>query len=159
MDKKKALLNVIVSIVFKVLLLVSGIIVRRFLIEYVGNEANGLNSLFISIIGFLSVAELGVGVAITYCMYKPIVENNKDKISALYHLFNKLYLIIGIIILLCGCIIMPFLRFLAADYNDLDINIYLTFGLVLVSVIISYIFSSKTSLINAYKNNYITTTI
>ena len=159
MDKKKGLLNVIVSIAFKVLLLVGAILVRRYLIKYIGNEVNGLNSLYTSIIGFLAVAELGVGSAITFCMYKPIVEGDNDKVSALYHLFTKLYLIIGAIILAVGCALMPLLPYLAADYNDINQNLYLTFFLLLVSVVITYLFSSKTSLINAYKNNYITTTI
>ncbi len=159
MDKKKGLLNVIVSIAFKVLLLVGAILVRRYLIKYIGNEVNGLNSLYTSIIGFLAVAELGVGSAITFCMYKPIVEGDNDKVSALYHLFTKLYLIIGAIILAVGCALMPLLPYLAADYNDINQNLCLTFFLLLVSVVITYLFSSKTSLINAYKNNYITTTI
>ena len=159
MDKKKGLINVTISIVFKILLLVGNILVRRFLIQYIGNEINGLNSLYISILDFLSVAELGVGSAITFCMYKPIVEGDNDKVSALYGLFTKLYLIIGGIILVCGCALMPALPYLAKDYQNVDVNLYLTFGLMLASVVLSYAFSSKTSLINAYKNNYITTTI
>lgn len=159
MDKKRGLLNVIVSIAFKIILLVGAILVRRFLIKYAGNEVNGLNSLYLSIIGFLAVAELGVGSAITFCMYKPIVNGENDKVSALYHLFTKLYLIIGAIILAVGCILIPLLPYLAADYQNIDQNLYLTFFLMLVSVVLSYLFSSKTSLINAYKNNYITTTI
>ncbi len=159
MDKKKSILNVAVSIVFKIILLVGAILARRFLIKYTGNEVNGLNSLYVSIIGFLSVAELGVGSAITFCMYKPIVEGDNVKVSALYHLFTKLYLVIGAVIFVCGCIVLPLLPYLASDYKAIDQNLYLTFFLVLISVIITYLFSSKTSLINAYKNNYITTTI
>lgn len=159
MDKKKGTLNVGVSITFKILILIADVLVRRFLIKYIGNEINGLNSLYVSILNVLSVAELGVGSAITFCMYKPIVEGDTDKVSALYGLFNKLYLIIGGIILVCGCALMPALKFLAKDYQDVDVNLYLTFGLMLASVVLSYLFSSKTSLINAYKNNYITTTI
>lgn len=159
MDKKKSILNVSVSIAFKFFILIGAILVRRFLIQYIGDDVNGLDSLFISIIGFLSVAELGVGSAITFCMYKPIVENDNNKVSALYHLFTKLYLIIGAIILFAGCLLIPLLPYLAADYQSINQNIYFTFFLMLVSVVISYLFSSKTSLINAYKNNYITTTI
>lgn len=159
MDKKKGFLNVIISIAFKVFLLIGAIIVRRFLIQYSGEGVNGLDSLYISIIGFLAVAELGVGSAITFCMYKPIVEGDNDKVSALYHLFVKLYLIIGGIIFAAGCIIMPFLKFLAGGYAEINQNLYLTFFLTLVSVVISYMFSAKISLINAYKNNYITTSI
>lgn len=159
MDKKRGIINVTISIIFKLILLVMNILVRRFLIKYIGNEINGLNSLYISILDFLSVAELGVGSAITFCMYKPIVEGDNDKVSALYGLFTKLYLIIGAIILVGGCALMPALPYLAKDYKSVDVNLYLTFGLMLVSVVLSYLFSSKTSLINAYKNNYITTTI
>ena len=102
MDKRKSILNVVVSIVFRFFMLVGSIIVRRFLIKYIGNEVNGLNSLFESLIGFLSVAELGVGSAITFCMYKPIVEQDENKVAALYQLFTKTYRIIGAIVLLAG---------------------------------------------------------
>lgn len=159
MDKKKSVLNVGVSIFFKIILLLTNIVVRRFLIKYIGNEINGLHSLYISLLDFLSVAELGVGSAITFCMYKPIVEGDRDKVSALYGLFTKLYYVIGAIILICGCALMPALPFLAKDYQNVSVNLYYTFGLMLDSVVLSYVFCSKTSLINAYKNNYITTLI
>ena len=140
-------------------ILILNILVRRYLIRCIGDEINGLNSLYISILDFLAVAELGVGSAITFCMYKPIVDGDNDKVSALYGLFTKLYLIIGGIILAAGCIIMPLLPFVAKGYQDVDVNLYLTFGLTLIAVVMTYLFSSKTSLINAYKNNYITVTI
>lgn len=159
MDKKRGLLNIGVSIIFKILLLIGSILVRRFLIQYIGNDANGLSSLYTSIIGFLTVAELGVGEAITFCMYKPIVEGDQQKVAALYILFKKLYFIIGTIIFLAGLIVMLFLPQLARDYATININMYLTFFLTLVSVVLTYAYSAKTSLLNAYKNNYITTTI
>lgn len=159
MDKKRGVKNVTVSIAFKILILVADVLVRRFLIQYIGNGFNGINSLYRSILNFLAVAELGVGSAITFCMYKPIVEGDTDKVSALYGLFTKLYLIIGGIIAVCGCAVMPALPYLAKDYQSVNVNLYLTFALMLASVVMTYTFSSKTSLINAYKNNYVTTTI
>ena len=159
MDKKRGLLNIGVSIIFKILLLVGSILVRRFLIQYIGNDANGLSSLYISIIGFLTVAELGVGEAITFCRYKAIVDDNLDNVAALYTLFKKLYLVIGAIIFLAGLIEMFFLPQLARDYSTININVYLTFFLTLVSVVLTYAYGAKTSLLNAYKNNYIATTI
>lgn len=159
MDNRKGIINVSVSIAFRVALLIGNILVRRYLIKYIGNEVNGLDSLYTSIIGFLSVAELGIGTAITFCMYKPIVDGDNDKVSALYCLFEKVYLIIGAIILAGGCIMLPILPFLAKDYQSANVNLYLTFFLMLLSVVLTYGFSAKTSLINAYKNNYITTSI
>ena len=159
MDVKKGKLNIIVSIAFQTITMILSILVKRTLISICGNEVNGLNALFISIIGFLAVAELGVGHAITFSMYKPIVEGDNDKVAALFHLFQNMYLLIGMIIFFAGLVVTPFLPFLAKDYISLDENIYLTFVLVLLSVTATYLFNAKTSLINAYKNNYITTAI
>lgn len=159
MDKKKSVLNVSVSVAFKIITLMLTIVVKRILITACGNEVNGLNALYLSIVGFLSVAELGVGSAITFCMYKPIVDGDNNKVSALFLLFRRLYLGIGGLILLSGFIITPFIKYFAKDYLELDVNLYLTFILMLISVVITYLFSSKTALMNAYKNNYITTSI
>lgn len=159
MDKKKGLLNVAVSVVFKVATMVMAIVVKRMLILSCGNEVNGLNALYISIIGFLSVAELGIGTAITFCMYKPIVDGDTGKVAALYHLFRKVYTTVGIIIFLGGLLLTPFIHYLAKDYAQIQVNLYLTFFLVLVSTVLTYFFGADTALINAYKNNYITTSI
>lgn len=159
MDKKKGLLNISVSVGFKLITMFFVIFVKRILIDTCGNEINGLNSLYLNIIGFLAVAELGVGNAITFCMYEPIVNGDNDKVSALYGLFHKCYLTIAAVITLSGFVITPFLSYFAKDYTELDVNLYLTFILMLISVVLTYAFASKTSLINAYKNNYITNAI
>lgn len=159
MDKRKGIINVSVSIFFRFFMLIGSILVRHFLILHIGNEVNGLDSLYTSLIGFLSVAELGVGSAITFCMYKPIVEHDDAKVAALYQLFTKSYLIIGAIMLVVGVGLIPFLPYLAKDYVELNVGLGFTFFLMLFSIVLSYAFSAKTSLINAYKNNYVTTTI
>lgn len=159
MDIKKGKINVSVSLAFKVITMAMALVVKAALVDACGNEVNGLNALYLSIIGFLSVAELGIGSAITFCMYKPIVEGKNETVAALYQLFRKLYLLIGTIIFVCGLAIMPLLPLLAKDYSEINQNIYVSFLLMLVSVTITYVYSSKTSLINAYKNNYITTSI
>ena len=159
MDKRKGIINVLVSIFFRIFMLIGSILVRRFLIQYIGNEVNGLDSLYTSLIGFLTVAELGVGSAITFCMYKPIVEQDDAKVAALYQLFTKSYRLIGMIMMVVGVCLIPVLPYLAKDYIQLDVNLGLTFLLMLCSVVLSYAFSAKTSLINAYKNNYVTTSI
>lgn len=156
MDKKRSLLNVFTAIFFKIIILVLGILVRRFLIQYVGNSANGLNSLYSSILGVLALTELGFGSAIVFSMYKPIVENDKEKVAAIYRLYVKIYRIITLIIFILGLVVMPFLPLLSKDATGQ--NLYLTFFIFLVSVVISYFNSAKVSLINAHKNNYITTT-
>lgn len=159
MDKKRAFLNVVVSMFFYIVLLALNFITRRFLIKYLGIGVSGLNSLYLSLIGFLSVAELGIGSAITFSMYKPIVDGDIRIVAGLYNLYKKLYFCVGTFITIGGLIITPFLPILAKDYSGLNVNLYVTFLLMLLSTIISYSYSAKISLMNAYKDNYITTAI
>ncbi|MBR1926035.1 MAG: oligosaccharide flippase family protein [Clostridia bacterium] len=158
MDKKRAILNITISITTKVILLALALLSKRFLIQFTGNEANGLYTLYTSIIGFLAVAELGIGAAISFSMYKPIVEGDDKKVAGLYNLYKKVYYLIGIIILVIGVIITPVLPYLVKNYSG-NYNLYLTFLIMLIAVVLTYVYSAKTSLINAYKNNYITTLI
>lgn len=159
MDKKKGLLNICISIFSKILILVFTLVTRRLIIQHLGNGINGINSLYTSIVGFLSVAELGVGTAIAFSMYEPIVKNDLAKVSALHRLYKKLYYIIAAIMLIGGACVMPFLPMLATGYESVDINLYLTFALSLLGVVATYLYSAKTSLINAHKNNYLTSII
>lgn len=159
MDKRKAVLNISVSITARIILVLAAFLVRRFLILHIGNDVNGLNSLYSSIIGLLAVAELGIGSAISFSMYKPIVDGNDRQVNALYNLYKKLYYIIGVFVFFGGLVFMPFLPRFISDYDALNVDVYLTFFLTLVSVVLSYLYASKTALIEAYKNNYITTGI
>ena len=159
MDERRSILNISVSIVSRIVLLAAALYVRRLLIQYLGNDVNGLNSLYADIIGMLAVAELGVGSAIIFSMYSPIVKKETHQVAALYRLYRKLYRIIGTVIFVMGLAVMPFLPMLISDYGELHVNVYITFLLTLVSVVLSYLYSAKTSLIEAHKNNYITTGI
>lgn len=159
MDKKKSLLNIITSIISHCILLISALIVRRLLIQNIGNEVNGLNSLYTSIIGILAVAELGIGSAITFSMFKPIVDGEAKRISALYFLYRKLYFIIGFVIFCAGLLVLPFLPRLISDFEKLSFDIYIPYLLTLVSVVLTYLYGAKTSLIQVHKNDYITTGI
>lgn len=115
MDKRRSILNVTVSIISRITLLIAALFVRRLLIRYIGNDVNGLNSLYSSIIGMLAVAELGVGSAIVFSMYKPIVTGEKRKIAALYGLYKRIYRIIGAVIFCAGFFVMPFLPSVASQ--------------------------------------------
>lgn len=161
MDKKRSVLNVSISIISRVSLLFAALFVRRLLIQCIGNDVNGLDSLYTDILGVLAVAELGIGRAIIYSMYSPIVSGDRLKVTALYCLYKRIYRIIGLIILCAGLLVTPFLPLLISDYVNLNpsINVYLTFVLFLISIVISYFYSAKTALIEAYKDNYITTGI
>ncbi len=159
MDKKRSVLNVGVSLGSHLVLLITAIIVRRLLIRYIGNDVNGLNSLYASILGTLGVIELGVGRAIVYSMYKPIIAEDGRTVAALFRLYQRLYTVIGLVIFCLGLLVIPFLPKLINDYGQIRVDVYVTFLITLISVVLSYLYSAKTALIEAHKDNYITTVI
>jgi len=158
MNKNKAFLNIITSTIFKLLLLIISILLRRYLLKYLGKEAVGLFSLYTSILGFLAIAELGVGAAITFSMYKPLVEKKYDEISGLYFLYKKIYNIIFLIFLIVGLTLTYFIPMIAKE-NSGTFNMHITYILFLLSTITTYLYAHKTSFINANLDNYITVTI
>lgn len=156
--KNKATKNIIISIMFRVIILIVGLVSRRYMVNYLGNEITGIYSLFVSILGFLAVAELGIGTAITFSMYKPIVDEDKDKVSALYYLYRKIYLIIFLIITIVGILLTPIIPMLAKEAT-IGNEIYITYIIFLISTSITYLYAYRTSFINAHMDNYITNSI
>lgn len=136
----------------KMIQIVIPFFVRTILIYTLGAEYAGLGGVFSSILKILSLAELGFSSAITYNMYKPIAEEDKSRICALLNLYRKLYGIIGIIVLVLGIGLMPFLPYLIEGDLPTGINIYILFFLYLLNSFFSYrLFAYRTSLLNAYQ--------
>lgn len=158
MDNKKAVLNISISTVSRLVVLLLSLITRSILVKNLGEEANGIFALFTSIIGVLAVADLGIGTAITFSMYKPIVEDKKDEISALYFLYRKIYYFIFCIVLLIGFILTPFVDDLAGGQTN-SFNVNINFLVYLVATSLTYIYAHKGSLITAYKDTYYITLI
>lgn len=141
------LLNRMVSIFFP-------FIVRTIFIKFLGESYLGLSSLFSSILQVLNLADLGFASAIVASMYKPISDGNVSKVSALLNLYRRIYRIIGVAILLLGCLLTPFVGKLINGEPPEDINIYIIWILYLSNTVVSYLlFAYKVSLINAHQRS------
>lgn len=51
----------------------------------------GVSGLFTDILSVLSFVELGIGSAITYALYKPLAENDEEKLGKLMHFYKWAY--------------------------------------------------------------------
>ena len=151
---KNATRNIIWGITYKVSTLFLPFIVRTVMMYSLGSEYLGLSSLFTSVLNVLSLAELGVGSAMVYAMYKPIAENDTDTVCGLMNLYRKIYKIIGVIIIIAGLVIMPFLRNFISGEIPKDINIYTLFAIYLINTAGSYLlFAYQASVLNASQRN------
>ena len=134
-------------------------ITRTVLVNTLGATVIGLNGLFTEVISMLSLAELGVGMAIVYSLYKPINEQNFHKISQLMSLYKKAYLIISFVTLLIGLLLTPFIQYLITGIDYPLYYIKLVFLLIVIKTSSTYLFSYKTSLLNADQKQYIVSII
>ena len=151
---KNAKRNFIFGVLYRLLMIILPFILRTIVINYLGDLYAGATSLFSSILSVLNLAELGIGTSIVYCMYKPIAEGDDDKICALLKLYKKAYTTIGIIILIIGLILTPFVPNLVKGSFPSDLNIYVVFIIQLLSTCVTYfMFAYKSALIEAFQRN------
>ena len=71
-------------------LLLKFILQRAFLVS-LGVQYLGYSSVFNDILQMLNMADLGIGIAITSYLYKPIADNDINRINALMYLYKKIY--------------------------------------------------------------------
>ena len=146
--------NVVFGFALKVYQLLMPFIIRTIIIYTLGMEYAGLNSLFTSILSVLNIAELGVGTIMVFYMYKPIEEHDSERICALMTLYKLYYRAIGMVILVAGVAITPFIPKLISGEVPADINIYILYYLNLGATVLSYwLFAYKNSLFQAHQRN------
>lgn len=118
-------------------------------IEYVG-----LSGLFSNVLMMLSLAELGIGEAIVFSLYKPISENNTRNINAIMNFYKKVYIGVGIFVLVVGFLITPYIYYFIKEIPSVS-NVKIIYMLYVVNTAISYFFSYKAAFINACQKNYL----
>ena len=157
---KNATRNIIFGCLNNVYLLIIPFVNRTIIIHVMGIQYLGLNSLFSSILSVLNLAELGVGAALTYSMYKPVAENDTVKICALMNLYKKYYRIIGAVIGVIGIILCPFIPNLVKNDLPEGLNLYVLYLMNLFTTVFTYwLFAYKNSLLIVFQRNDISTKI
>ena len=149
---KNAARNVVFDGTLEMVNMLFPFVIRSVMLHCLGTEYLGLNGLFKSILTFLNLAELGVGSAMVFSMYKPIAENDTDTICALLRLYRTLYRIIGLAIAAVGLLLMPVLQNLIKGDLPAGMNLYVLFLMNLGNTVLTYwLFAYKSSLLQAHQ--------
>ena len=149
---KNATRNIIFGVILRAYQIIVPFLMRTAMIYLMGVQYLGLNSLFTSVLQVLNLAELGVGSAMIYSMYRPIAEDDNTTICALMKLYRTYYRLIGLIIAVVGCILTPFIPKLISGDIPQGINIYILYLLNLGATVLSYwLFAYKNSILQAHQ--------
>ena len=150
-----SLLNIATGIGGYALNTILGIVCRVVFTKALSADYLGINGLFTNILSMLSLAELGIGSAIVYALYKPLAENDQDKITALVQFYGKCYRIIGCVVAVIGIALSPFLDLLIREKPVIKEDLRLIYFLYLFNTASTYFFSYRSSLISAAQQHYI----
>lgn len=152
---KKSIINAEVNLLFYFLSLFFAFFSRKIFLSCLGDEFIGLTGTLGNILGYLNLAELGIGSCISFFLFKPLQTNNREQINEIMSLFGYLYRWIGRIILGFAIIISAFFPIIFRDESLGYGIIYFAFYSFLGSSLIGYFINYRQILLSADQKNYV----
>lgn len=147
LNSKRNILTVILCncLIPVMALFVNAAVVRCLSVEYIG-----LAGTFNAVLQMLNLAELGFSTAMTVNLYKPLKDDDIVKVRGILSYFKNVYRILGIIILVAGIVVCPFLWKLVGDKGTISENIYILYLLFLTNKALGFmLYAHKEALLNA----------
>ena len=132
---------------------------RTIFIKLLGDAYNGVNGLFSNILYVLTLAELGFAYSVSYALYAPLEQGNKEKVCAIMNYLRKVYCVIACVVTVIGFACIPFLQYLIKEdiaslpFTLNQLRVY--FAIYLGNTVFSYVFSYKRTLITADQRAYL----
>lgn len=134
--------------------LILGFYSRKIFINYLGDEILGLNTTAVNILQFLNLAELGIGTAVGFSLYKPLRARDHETICEIIALQGILYRRIALWMIAGAMIVMAFFPII---FKKIDLPLwyaYASFGVMLFSSLLSYFISYRQVLLSSAQKDY-----
>ena len=154
MRTKKTAKNLIVSTILTTVIALIGLVKIKVFLNYMGDEATGIYQLFNQILSYISLVDAGLTSSLLYCLYKPVSDNNINKINSILKGGRNFYNKIAIIIIIIGLIVSFKIDFFLAEYTMPLWYIQLCFILFIIASAINYFVTSRKVLLEAKQNLY-----
>lgn len=155
---KLAVKNGFFSLLCHVVTVVISFVTRSVFIKYLGVEMLGIGSTFSSVLSTLSLAELGFQSAIVYLLYRPLLENDTDRINDIITVLKRVYFVIGCFFIVGSLLFLPFLRYLLKGIEATR-YIRLIFLIQAASTASTYFLAYRKTLLYADQKSYVTNLI
>lgn len=150
----KSIKNSSVALVFYCIDLLLQFYSRKIFLDYLGTEVLGLNTTATNLLSFLNLAELGIGTAVGFSLYKPFYDNDTQTISEIVSLQGKLYRRIAYVVIAAATVLMCFFPII---FSKMELPLwyaYASFGVLLFSSLLSYFVNYKQILLSANQKEY-----
>lgn len=146
--------NSIISLLFYGILIILTFFSRKVFIDALGAELLGLNTTITNLLGLLNLSEMGISTAISFTLYKPIAENDRETIREIISVQGWVYFIVASIVMLGAIVMMFFIPQIFADTTLPLSYAYATFIVFLFSSLLGYFFNYKQIMHSASQKEY-----
>lgn len=153
MRKKNVVKSFKYGIIFSILIMLMTFWVRKVFFDTLGTELTGYYLLINQMLGFLNLAELGLGTASTYLLFKPLNDNDNLKLATAIQAIKNIYSIIQKVIFGLGLLIAVLLPFIVKSQIDIY-YLYIPWILFVLSTALSFSFSAESILLTADQKVY-----
>ncbi len=151
--------NTAFTLVNKLLTIFVAFFSRKLFLVFLTEELLGLNSLFTDLLGLLNLADMGLGIAVQFELYKPIADKNYEKIGSILNATKRIYNVVGIGIIAAGAVLSLFIQHLIMD-NPYPLSfLRLVFFINVVSNASTYFFVHKRLYLQASEDLHVVNTV
>lgn len=135
-------------------------ILRKIFILHLDETLLGVNGLYTGVLSLLSMADLGVGTAFQFALYKPVAEHHRETVKSYMANYARVYRVVALAVAVLGLLLTPFLPWIIKDpggYSQRELTIY--YFIFLFNTVSTYFVSYKYAVANAEQKNYIQTNV
>ncbi len=143
MRSRNSFLTMLTGITSMLVIGILGFLKIKFFISGLGDDANGLIQMITRILSYLSLAELGLGSALIYRLYKPLAENDKEQVSIIMNTANHFFIKIGFFILGLLFALMFLIPIIIKNNSYDNFYLYKIFILIGIPYVIEYLWYKK----------------
>lgn len=150
----KSVQNAKVALLFYFLNLVLQFFSRKIFLNCLGGELLGLNTTAQNLLGFLNLAELGIGGAVAYNLYKPLYNGDRYAINAIVSIQGWLYRRIAFVVIVGAAILIFFFPLIFAKAQIPLLYAYGSFIALLIAALLGYFVNYRQIVLSADQKEY-----
>ncbi len=154
MKKKITLINIIANLILQLANILTWFIIPKIILSYFGSSVNGLVSSITQFLSYIGLVEAGITGVVTASLYKPLIDNDNEKISSIIKTSKNFYKKIGLIFIIYSSLLAIIYPIFFKKFSYLyifSLTIILSF-----SLLIQYMYSlTSRNLLYADKKGYI----